>query len=66
MTIEVNGKQIEVDEEGYLSDLSQWEKDIAEVMAKEDGIKLEEDHWETKLANSQDYLNQQAVFSINN
>ena len=46
MTIEVNGKQIEVDEEGYLSDLGQWEKDIAEVMAKEDGIKLEEDHWE--------------------
>ncbi len=26
--IEVNGKQIEVDEEGYLSDLSQWENEI--------------------------------------
>ena len=44
--IEVNGKQIEVDEEGYLSNLNDWEKDIATVMAKEDGINLEEDHWE--------------------
>ena len=44
--LEVNGKQIEVDEEGYLSNLNDWEKDIATVMAKEDGINLEEDHWE--------------------
>ena len=44
--IEVNGKQIEVDEEGYLSNLNEWEKDIAEVMAKEDNIELSDDHWE--------------------
>ena len=44
--IEINGKQLEVDEEGYLSNLSDWEKDVATVMAKEDGIDLSEDHWE--------------------
>ena len=44
--LEVNGKQIEVDEEGYLSNLNEWEKDIAEVMAKEDNIELSDDHWE--------------------
>ena len=46
MPIEVNGKSIEVDEEGYLSNLSDWDKDIAEVMAKEDNIDLGTDHWE--------------------
>ena len=46
MHIELNGKSIEVDEEGYLSNLNDWEKDVAEIMAKEDGIDLGEDHWE--------------------
>ena len=46
MPIEVNGKSLEVDEEGYLSNLNDWEKDVAEMMAKEDGIDLGEDHWE--------------------
>ena len=42
--LEINGKQLEVDEEGYLSNLNDWEKDVATVMAKEDGIDLSEDH----------------------
>ena len=46
MPIEVNGKSLEVDEEGYLSNLNDGEKDVAEIMAKEDGIDLGEDHWE--------------------
>ena len=46
MPIEVNGKSFETDEEGYLVDLSSWEKDLATVMAKEDNIELGDDHWE--------------------
>ena len=46
MTIEVNGKSLETDEEGYLSNLADWEKDVADVMAKADGIDLSDDHWE--------------------
>ena len=46
MTIEVNGKSLETDEEGYLSNLNDWEKDVATVMAKEDDIELSDDHWE--------------------
>ena len=46
MPIEVNGKSLEVDEEGYLSNLNDWERDVAEIMAKEDGIDLGDDHWE--------------------
>ena len=46
MPIEVNGKSFETDEEGYLANLSEWEKDLATAMAKEDGIDLGDDHWE--------------------
>ena len=47
MAIEVNGKSLETDEEGYLANLNDWEKDVATVMAKEDDIDLSDDHhWE--------------------
>ena len=44
--IEVNGKSLETDEEGYLSNLSDWEEGAATAMAKEEDIDLSEDHWE--------------------
>ena len=46
MPIEVNGKSFETDEEGYLANLGEWEKDLATAMAAEDGIDLGDDHWE--------------------
>ncbi len=46
MPIEVNGKSLETDEEGYLADLNQWEPGVADVMSKEDDLELTEDHWE--------------------
>ena len=35
MPIEVNGKSFETDEEGYLANLGEWEKDLATAMAAE-------------------------------
>ena len=46
MTIEANGKTYETDEEGYLANLNDWNKDLAEAMATEDKINVSEDHWE--------------------
>ena len=46
MPIEVNGKQLEVDEEGYLADLNQWEPEVATVMAAAEDLELTDDHWE--------------------
>jgi len=43
--LEVNDKSYEVDEEGYLVDLSTWDKDVAEAMAKADNIDLTDEHW---------------------
>ena len=37
MALEVNGKSYEVDEEGYLANLNDWDADIANAMAEADG-----------------------------
>ncbi len=43
---EILGKQIEVDDEGYLKNLSDWNEDVARVLAKEEGIEeLTDRHW---------------------
>lgn len=46
MAIEVNGKSYEVDEEGYLADLNQWEPEVATAMATLDDTELTDAHWE--------------------
>jgi len=46
MGIEVNGKVYEVDEEGYLSNIQEWEPGVAEVMSKEDNLTLTDEHWD--------------------
>ncbi|MEE8482208.1 MAG: TusE/DsrC/DsvC family sulfur relay protein [Acidiferrobacterales bacterium] len=45
-TIDVAGKSIEVDEEGYLVNRDDWNEEIADVMAKIDDCDLSDTHWE--------------------
>ncbi|MCB0653150.1 MAG: TusE/DsrC/DsvC family sulfur relay protein [Saprospiraceae bacterium] len=40
-----NGKSVDVNEEGYLTDLSQWDKTVAESIAAEEGIEMTDRHW---------------------
>ncbi len=44
--LEVNGEKIPVDKEGYLLDPSQWNEQVAEVIAEKENIELTEDVWE--------------------
>ncbi|MCB1763732.1 MAG: TusE/DsrC/DsvC family sulfur relay protein [Gammaproteobacteria bacterium] len=46
MAIEVDGKVLETDEEGYLVNLKDWVPAVADEMAKEDDLVLTEEHWE--------------------
>ncbi len=46
MAIEVGGKSIETDEEGYLVSLSDWSEDVANAIAKVEGIEMSQNHWE--------------------
>jgi len=46
MSIVVNGKSIETDEEGYLANIADWTRDVAEAMAHADHCELSRNHWE--------------------
>ncbi len=46
MLIKVNGKEIEVDQDGYLKNLAEWTPEIASVIALQENIHLSEAHWE--------------------
>lgn len=39
-------REIDVNEEGYLVDFNQWDKDICAYLAEEQGISMTEKHWE--------------------
>jgi len=45
-TKNIAGVSLEVTEEGYLSDSSQWTKEIAEAIAKEENVDLTDKHFE--------------------
>jgi tRNA 2-thiouridine synthesizing protein E len=45
-TREIAGKTINFDEEGFMADPNEWNKNIAEALAEEIGVTpLTEDHW---------------------
>lgn len=46
MAYELNGVVYEADEEGYLVDISKWNKDLAELIAKHENIEMSDDAWE--------------------
>lgn len=42
----IAGVNVDVTEEGYLEDYTQWNEDIAKELAKEEGIELTDKHFE--------------------
>jgi tRNA 2-thiouridine synthesizing protein E len=46
MQLEINGKTIETDEQGYLVNLSDWSEELAGALAARDDLQLSESHWE--------------------
>ncbi|MGD7653480.1 MAG: TusE/DsrC/DsvC family sulfur relay protein [Verrucomicrobiales bacterium] len=41
----INGTVIDVNEEGYMTDHSQWNREIAAALAAEENITLTDAHW---------------------
>ena len=46
MTYEVNGRTLEATESGFLVNLDDWDKDVAEAIAAAEGLTLTQDHWD--------------------
>jgi tRNA 2-thiouridine synthesizing protein E len=45
-TVNVRGRAVPTDREGYLLDLDDWSEAFAEVLAREEGLALTPAHWE--------------------
>lgn len=43
--IEIAGKQVHVNDEGFLTEYDEWSEDIAEVLAKQIEIEMTPEHW---------------------
>jgi len=63
MDLNIAGIRLDVTEDGYLTDLSQWNKEIAVEIAKENGIELTDKHWEV-LYWIQDQVKNDVALSI--
>ena len=46
MAYEVGGKTMEPNANGYLVDVNDWNEEIAQIIAKEEGIELTDKHWD--------------------
>ena len=46
MVLEVEGKTVETNENGYLVNLEDWSEVVAEAIAKADTVELTEKHWD--------------------
>lgn len=45
MTLEVDNKIIQTDDQGYVIDPEDWDKSVAEAIARREGLELSDDHW---------------------
>ena len=44
--ININGRDIETDAEGYLASLDDWNEDVATCLAERDQLALGDEHWQ--------------------
>ena len=44
--LNVNGREIETDAEGYLQTLDDWSEDVASFLAERDELTLGDEHWQ--------------------
>lgn len=43
--ININGRDIETDPQGYLANLDDWTEDVANYLSHEDSLELTDRHW---------------------
>ncbi|MCA9023720.1 MAG: TusE/DsrC/DsvC family sulfur relay protein [Planctomycetaceae bacterium] len=61
MEKQLAGLDISVDNEGYLTDLSQWTREVAEEIAEEEGIEMTDQHWKVIEYIQDSFRNQESL-----
>lgn len=51
----MNGRDVHVDDEGFLTEYDEWDEDLAKVLAANIGIDLSEAHWKVVRFLREDY-----------
>lgn len=46
MSLEFNGEEIETTTSGYLVNVQDWTKELAELIAEDESVELSEKHWD--------------------
>ena len=55
---QIDGHQVHVDEEGFLTEYDEWDEDLAKVLAANIGIDLTDAHWKCIRFLREDYKEQ--------
>ncbi|MBI3371222.1 MAG: TusE/DsrC/DsvC family sulfur relay protein [Betaproteobacteria bacterium] len=45
MTLEIDGRTLATDQEGYLVDPAEWNEQVARALAANENIQLNDEHW---------------------
>jgi tRNA 2-thiouridine synthesizing protein E len=56
--ITIAGRDVHVDDEGFLTVYDEWDDDLAKELAAQIGVDLTDDHWRAIRFLRQDYLGQ--------
>ncbi len=58
--LNVNGRAIKTDSEGYIANMEEWSEDFARAVAEQEGLQLTEEHWEV-IRYLRDYYQEHGV-----
>ena len=57
MAINVNGKDVETTDSGFLVNLEDWNEEVAKVIAREEDIELSDKHWDVVRYLREEFIN---------
>ncbi|MYB88354.1 MAG: TusE/DsrC/DsvC family sulfur relay protein [Proteobacteria bacterium] len=46
MAINIDGKEIETTDSGFLVDIGDWSEEVASIIAQQEGLELTDRHWD--------------------
>ncbi len=61
MEKEIAGASVDVSDEGYLTDATQWTKEIGAEIAKEEGVEMSDEHWAVVDFIRQSFQNEESL-----